>query len=141
MPSSIGSVAALAGRILIAYFFVSAGIAKLVDLPGAIAYTASGGIPGGLAIPAMLLEIGGGLAVLVGWQTRIAAFALAVFTLVAGLFFHYLPSLTAEPGQAFVQSLMFNKNLAIAGGLFVIAGIGAGALSLDARRGGRAALA
>ena len=46
MPSSLGSVAALAGRILIAYFFVSAGISKLLDLPGAMAYTASGGIPG-----------------------------------------------------------------------------------------------
>ncbi len=138
MPSSLGSVAALAGRILIAYFFVSAGIAKLVDLPGAMAYTASGGLPGIFAVPAMLLEIFGGLAILVGWQTRIAAVALAAFTLVAGLLFHYLPSLSAEPGQAFVQSLMFNKNLAIAGGLLTIAGIGAGVLSLDARRGSRA---
>lgn len=137
MPSSLGSVAALAGRILIAYF-VSAGISKLLDLPGAMAYTASGGIPGVFAIPAMLLEIFGGLAILVGWQTRIAAVALAAFTLVAGLLFHYLPSLSAEPGQAFVQSLMFNKNLAITGGLLAIAGIGAGALSLDARRGNRA---
>ncbi len=141
MPSSIGSVAALAGRILIAYLFVSAGIAKLADLPGAMAYTATGGIPGGLAFPAMLLEIFGGLAILVGWQTRIAAVALAAFTLVASVLFHYLPSLTAEPGQAFMQSLLLNKNLGVAGGLLVLAGIGAGALSLDARRESRAALA
>lgn len=127
------SLSALAGRILLAIFFVPAGFAKLTDIAGSMGYTASGGLPGWFAFPALALEIGAGLAILVGWQTRWAAFALAAFTLVAGYLFHYVPSQTLEPAQAFMQTLMFQKNLAIAGGLLVLAGLGAGAISLDAR--------
>ena len=107
----------------------------------ACAYTASGGLPGALALPALALEILGGLALLSGWQTRWAALALAAFTVVAGVLFHYIPSQSLDAPQAFVQTLLFNKNLAIAGGLLVLAGLGAGAWSLDARRGGGTAYA
>ena len=71
---------------------------------------------------------------------RGAAFALAAFTLVAGVLFHYLPAQSLEGMNAYVQLLMFNKNLAIAGGLIALGGLGAGAWSLDARQG-RVALA
>lgn len=131
--SNPASLLALAGRALLAFFFVSAGLAKLGDLAGNMAFTASGGLPGWFVFPALALEIGAGLALLVGWQTRIAALALAAFTVAAGILYHYVPAQSLEPGQAYVQILMFQKNLAIAGGLLALAGLGAGALSIDAR--------
>jgi putative oxidoreductase len=139
--TSYASLSALAGRLLLAAVFLPAGIAKLGDLAGNIAYTASGGLPGWFVFPALALEILGGLAILVGWQTRWAALGLAVFTLAAGVLYHYFPAQGLEPAEAFVQMLLFQKNLAIAGGLFVLAGLGAGALSLDARQGRTPALA
>ena len=135
------SLSALAGRVLLAAFFVPAGFAKLGDLAGNAAFTASGGLPGWFVFPALALEILAGLAILVGWQTRWAALGLAAFAVVAGILYHYIPAQGLEPAQAFVQTLLFQKNIAIAGGLLVIAGLGAGALSLDARQGGRPALA
>ena len=66
--------------------------AKLGDIAGNMAYTASGGLPGWFVFPALALEILAGLAILVGWQTRWAALGLAVFTLAAGVLFHYLPA-------------------------------------------------
>lgn len=137
------SLSVLAGRVLLAYLFIPAGLAKLGDLAGSAAYTASGGLPGAFVYPALLLEVVGGLAILVGWQTRWAALALAAFTLVAGYLFHYQAAQAAtDPMAAMMQMLMFSKNLGVAGGLLVLAGLGAGAWSLDARaRGGRAALA
>jgi putative oxidoreductase len=133
--TNVSSLSALVGRLLLAAFFVPAGFAKLGDLAGNAAFTASGGLPGWFVYPAIALEIVGGLALLVGWQTRWAAFALAAFTVAAGVLYHYLPAQGLEPGQAFVQILLFQKNLAIAGGLLVLAGLGAGQLSLDARQG------
>jgi putative oxidoreductase len=138
--TNVASLAALIGRVLIAYVFVSAGLAKLGDIPGSMAYTASGGLPGFFAIPALALEILGGLAILVGWQTRAAAWALAAFAVVAGLLFHYLPAQSLDGMNAYVQILMFQKNLVIAGGLLVLGAFGPGALSIEARQG-RAALA
>ena len=88
-----------------------------------------------------ILLLGAGIAILVGWQTRLAALGLAVFTVAAGVLYHYLPAQGLEPAQAFVQILLFQKNLAIAGGLLVLAGLGAGAVSLDARQGRTPALA
>jgi putative oxidoreductase len=127
--------AALLGRLLIAVVFVPAGFAKLGDLAGNMAFTASGGLPGAFVFPALALEILAGVAILVGWQTRWAALGLAAFTLVTGVLYHYLPAQALEGGEAFVQTLMFQKNLAIAGGLLVLAGLGGGAWSLDARQG------
>ena len=135
------SLSALAGRALLAAFFVPAGFAKLGDIAGNAAYTASAGLPGWFVYPALALEIVAGLAILVGWQTRLAALGLAVFTVATGVLYHYLPAQGLEPAQAFVQILLFQKNLAIAGGLLVLAGLGAGAVSLDARQGRTPALA
>ena len=133
---NLGSLAALVGRAMITWLFVPVGFAKLTGLAGAMAYTASGGLPGWLAIPALAVEALGGLAILVGWQTRWAALALAAFTVVAAILYHYVPAqAAADPGEAMGQMLNFTKNLAIAGGLLVLAGLGAGRLSLDARQG------
>lgn len=141
MNNSLGSLSALLGRAMIAYLFVPAGFAKLSGLSGAMAYTASGGLPGWFAVPALAVELLGGLAILVGWQTRWAALALAAFTVVAGVLYHYVPAQAAtDPMAAMGQMINFSKNVAIAGGLLVLAGLGAGRISLDARQGRAAAL-
>ena len=132
--TNFASLSALVGRVLIALFFVPAGFAKLGDIAGNAAFTASAGLPGWFVYPALALEIVAGLAILVGWQTLWAALGLAVFTVAAGVLYHYVPAQSLEPAQAFVQTLLFQKNLAIAGGLLVLAGLGAGAWSLDARQ-------
>ncbi|MBP7001796.1 DoxX family protein [Amaricoccus sp.] len=135
------SALALAGRALLSAMFLSAGFAKLGDVAGTMAYTALGGLPGFLAIPAIALEIGGGIAVLVGWQTRWAALALAAFSLVTAYLFHYLPAQSAEGMAQVMQTLMAWKNVSIAGGFLTLAAFGAGAWSLDARQAGRLAAA
>ncbi len=133
--TSFASLSALVGRVLIAAIFVPAGFAKFGDIAGNMAYTASGGLPGSFVFGAIALEILAGLAILVGWQTRWAALGLAAFSLLAGYLYHYLPAQGLEGWDAVLQMLMFQKNVAIAGGLLVLAGLGAGQLSLDARQG------
>ncbi len=73
-----------------------------------------------------------GLALIIGWQARWSALALAAFTLGASLLFHNFWTFPAE--QQMVQQLMFMKNLAIVGGLLMVAALGSGPASLDARR-------
>ena len=77
--TNASSLAALVARILLAFMFILAGWGKLGDISGNMAYTASGGLPGVFVFPAIAIELLGGLAVLVGWQTRWAALALARF--------------------------------------------------------------
>ena len=89
-------------------------------------------LPSVAAALAAVVEIGGALALLFGFGTRIAALALAGFTLVASFFFHAYWAVPAD--QAFVQQLMFFKNVAVTGGLLVLAAHGAGAWSVDARK-------
>jgi len=125
---------ALIGRILLAILFVPAGFGKIAGFAGAVGYSTAMGLPlpaVGVAI-ALVIELFGGLALLIGYRTRIAAIALAVFTLVASFFFHAYWALPAE--QQMMQQLMFFKNIAITGGLLAFAAFGAGAFSLDARR-------
>jgi putative oxidoreductase len=117
----------MTGRVLMSAIFLMAGISKLGSYAATQGYMESMGVPGILLPLVILLELGGGLAVLLGWQTRISAFLLAGFCIVSALIFH------ASFGDQ-MQSILFMKNLAMAGGfLFLVAG-GAGAWSLDARR-------
>ncbi len=132
--TATSSALALVGRVLLAFMFITAGFAKLGDLPGTMAYTASGGIPGFLGVPATALEILGGLAILVGWQTRWAALALAAFCVMAGYLFHYVPAQSLQGMEQFAQMSAFYKNVTIAGGFLVLAAFGPGAYSLDARQ-------
>lgn len=132
----------LAARILLSFMFITSGFAKLGDVSGTMGYVASGGLPGFFAYPAIALEIVGGIAILVGWQTRITALALAAFAVVAGLLYHYIPAQSLEGMEAMGQIISFNKNLTIAGGFLALAAAGAGAFSVDARLGrGRLAAA
>ena len=124
----------VAGRVLLALMFILSGFGKLGDLAGTAGYIASGGLPMAsvLAVIVGVLELFGGLAIAVGFQARWAALALGLFTLAASVLFHKFWAAPAD--QAFVQQLMFMKNLSVAGGLFIVAALGAGSFSVDARR-------
>lgn len=115
----------LIGRVLMAQIFIMAGINKLgAGYAGTQAYMESMGVPGALLPVVIALEIAGGLALAAGLITRYSAWALAGFTVVAGVLFH------ANFSDQ-MQTILFMKNMAMAGGLLVIAAAGAGSLSLD----------
>jgi putative oxidoreductase len=120
-------------RVLLALIFIISGLQKLGDIQGNAAYIASGGLPGVLIYPTILVEVLGGLALAVGFQARIAALALAGFTLVAGVLFHLIPAGAAEGMMAQMQMIMFLKNISMTGGLLMIVAMGAGAWALDNR--------
>ena len=123
----------LAGRILLASLFVPAGFGKIGGFAGTVGYIASVGLPLpqlGAAL-AIVAELGLGLLLLIGYRTRLAALALAAFTIVAGIFFHNYWAAPAD--QVMMQQINFFKNLAISGGLLAFAAFGAGGWSLDAR--------
>ena len=119
-------VSLLAARVLLALLFVIAGLGKLADVGGFAGFMASGGVPAFLAWPVILFEILGGLAILVGFQTRIVALALAGFCVLSGLLYHF------DPADQ-MQMTMLLKNLGLAGGFLLLAQTGAGVWSVDAR--------
>ena len=122
------------GRVLLALMFVLAGFGKLTGLEGTAGYIASKGLPMPmvLAVAVGVLELVAGVLLIIGWQARWAALALAAFTLLASILFHNYWAMPAE--QQMMQQLMFMKNLAVTGGLLVVFAYGAGTMSLDARR-------
>jgi len=128
--ASNSSVTILLGRILLAVIFLLSGFGKLTAISGTAAYFGGLGLPlpTVTAVVVGLIELLGGLAVLVGFQTRIAAVVLAVFTVATGLVAH-----TGWADQ--MQMIQFLKNLAITGGFLLLASSGAGAYSIDAKRG------
>lgn len=113
-----------AGRILLAQIFLLAGLNKINGYSGTQGYMEMMGVPGVLLPLVILLEIGGALALIAGWQTRLTAYALALFSIVSALIFH------SNLGDQ-MQMILFMKNWAMAGGLLVLAINGAGAFSLD----------
>ena len=124
----------LMGRLLLAALFLPAGLSKLSGFEGTVDYIGSVGLPlpTVAAGAALALEILGSVALIVGFQTRIVAAVLAVFTCVASIFFHAFWA--AAPEQAFVQQLLFFKNIGVIGGLLVLASLGAGAWSIDSKK-------
>ena len=126
---------ALIGRLLLAYLFIPAGLGKISGFAGTAGYIASKGLPMP-EVGAVLAILACGILLLIGFKTRWAALALAVFTLAAAFFFHNYWAVPAE--QVMAQRINFNKNLAIAGGLLLLAAFGAGAFSVDGRLGLRA---
>ena len=127
------SLYTLVGRVLLGVLFLPAGFMKLMGFAGTAGYIASVGLPlpEVAAALAIAIEIGGGAALLAGYHARLAAVVLAVFTVVSTVCFHNFWAMPAD--QAFVQQLMFFKNIAVVGGLLVLAAHGAGAWSLDAK--------
>ena len=120
----------LLARVMLALMFVAAGWSKLGGYAGTQAYMESAGVPGALLPLVILLELGGGVAIILGLLTRTLSLAMAAFTVVAALKFH-----TNFGDQ--MQMLMFMKNISIAGGFLALAAAGAGAFSVDARLGKR----
>lgn len=135
MNDSYKSYVSVVGRLLLALMFIMAGFGKLTNLQGTAGYIASGGLPAPMVLAVLvgLLELVGGLALVVGYQVRWVGLALALFTLAASVLFHAYWSAPAD--QQMVAQMLFMKNLSVAGGMFLISALGAGPLSLDARRG------
>ncbi|MNT89634.1 Inner membrane protein YphA [compost metagenome] len=86
-------------------------------------------LPQVAAVIAIVVELGLGLLLLVGFKTRLSAIVLAIFTVAAAVMFHNYWGMPAD--KAFVNQLMFFKNIAIAGGLLAFAAFGAGRFSID----------
>ena len=134
MSKNLSSALSFIGRVLFVLLFLPAGIGKITGFPGTVGYINSVGLPAPelATVVALLVEILGSLCLLAGYQTRIASIVLAVFTLVATFFFHNYWAAPAD--QAFVAQLLFFKNIAVIGGLLILAAQGAGDWSLDAKR-------
>jgi putative oxidoreductase len=125
--NQIRSLAAPAGRVLLATLFLLAGVQKIGGYEGTLAYMAAQGVPGFTLPIVIALEVLGALAIIVGWHTRLIAFLLAGFSLVSAVLFHF------QPDDA-TQMTMLLKNVSIAGAFLLLVAHGAGPYSLDERR-------
>jgi putative oxidoreductase len=132
--TSAQDVMVLVGRVLVAWLFIPAGWGKIAGFSGVVGYIASQGVPMPEVCAAISIaaELGLGLLLLVGWQARWAALGLAIFVAVITPIFHGYWALPAA--QQMMQKQAFTKNLAILGGLLVLAAFGAGRYSLDGQR-------
>lgn len=129
--NNIQPVGLLVGRVLLAYIFVVAGIGKIGRFSGTAAYMASQGLPISevLLVATIVIELIGGLMIALGWKARWAALAIFVFLIPTTLIFHAF--WTVDPEQVRAQTIQFNKNLAIMGGMLYIAIVGSGRYGLD----------
>lgn len=120
---------AAVGRFFLAALFLISGLSKLGTAAATTGYIASAGLPlpSVVYVITLVVEIGGGLLLLIGFQAKPVAAVLALLSVGAAIFFH---NNFADQNQA----IHFVKNLAITGGLLQVAVAGAGRLSLDARR-------
>ena len=116
----------LAGRILLAILFLESGLGKIGTYAATMDYMASAGVPGMLLPVVIALEIVGGIALMVGWKTRVMSILLAGFTLLSGAIFH------GDLGDPMNRIHML-KNLSIVGGFMLVIANGPGPLSLDRR--------
>jgi putative oxidoreductase len=121
----------LLGRLLIVALFLPAGLSKLTGFEDTVGYFGSLGLPVVTlaVVVAIIAEVLGGIALLVGFKTRIVAILLAIFTLAASIAGHAFWAAPAD--AAFIQQLLFLKNIAVIGGLLVLASAGAGKFSID----------
>lgn len=141
--SATNNIVILAARVLLSFMFIMSGFGKLVDPAATAGMITGAGLPGAAALAylAGLFELVTGLAVLVGFQTKIVGWALALFCVFTGLVFH--TGTVAVPGWPdaalgwinALNQIMLMKNLTLAGAYILLATFGPGAYSLDARRG------
>jgi putative oxidoreductase len=119
----------LVARVLLSIIFLMSGFGKLTDIAGTASYFANYGLPApsATAVIVGLVELLGGLAILVGFKTPVAAWVLAIFSVASALVAH------TDFGDQ-MQMINFLKNLAMAGGFLALAVSGAGAYSIDGRR-------
>ena len=123
---TVKNVSELAGRSLLSVLFLLSGVGKIGAYAATGTYMSSFGVPGVLLPVVIATEVLGAIAIMLGWQTRIAAFLLAGYSLLAALIFH------ANFADQ-IEMIMFLKNVSIAGGFLLLAANGAGALSVDRR--------
>ncbi len=129
--NALQNFSALAGRILLASIFVLSGFNKITGFAGTAGYMASKGLPMTevLLVLTILVELGGGLMLIVGYRARLAAAVIFLFIIPVTLVFHNFWAVPAAETQ--MQMIQFMKNLAIMGGMLCIAAFGAGRYSLD----------
>ena len=140
MQTPVQNSIVLVGRILLGLIFILSGFGKIGGFDGTVGYIASAHLPLPTLVAALtiVIELGGGLALVTGFFTRQTAVVLAVFTVLAGFtllaafIFHAFWS--APAAQQMMQQINFLKNLSIAGGMLVLAAFGPGTISVDARR-------
>jgi len=141
--SSTNNIIILVARILLSFMFIFAGFGKLADPAGTAGMIAGAGMPAATALAylAGLFEFVAGLAVLVGFQTKIAGWAIALFCIFTGVMFH--SGTVAVPGWPdaalgwinALNGIMLMKNFTLAGAYILLATFGPGLYSIDARRG------
>ncbi|NDI85619.1 DoxX family protein [Undibacterium crateris] len=121
----------LFGRVLIALIFVLSGVSKITGFDGTVGYIASKNLPfpALAAVAAIVVELGGGLLLMLGWRARLSAAAMGLFTIAAAVLFHDFWA--AAPDAAHNQMIHFMKNLSMAGGLLMVVVHGSGPLSVD----------
>ncbi len=122
------------GRILMSIIFITAGFSKITGYAGTAGYMEMMGVPGGLLPLVILVELVGGIALLVGFQARWAAILLAGFSIISGFLFHYLPAQGMEDAMAAsAQMTSWWKNVTIAGGLLYVVAYGPGMWAVSKR--------
>ena len=135
MNSTLQNSAALAGRILLALIFIISGYGKITGFTGTAAYMASKGLPFAsvLLVLTILIELGGGALIAIGWKARWAAAVTFLFLIPVTLVFHN--PLGLDAAQAQEQMIQLLKNLSIMGGMLGLFAFGSGGYSLDAKAG------
>jgi len=128
---SVADAAALVGRILLAWLFIKSGFGKLTGFEATVGYIASKGLPlpqVGAAI-AVLVELGAGLLLAIGFKARWSALVIGIFTIAAAVLFH--DYWNADAASKMAQSINFWKNISITGGLLMVFAFGPGRYSVD----------
>jgi len=127
--------AALVGRNMLGLLFVISGVEKIGAFSDTAVYMASAGLPAVsvLLILAIVVEIGGGGAICLGWQTRLGALVILLFTATVTIVFHRFWNM--PPDQAAVQRLFFMKNVSVMGGLILLMAFGPGRMAFHFDRG------
>lgn len=123
----MAGVIQLIARIMLALIFILAGVGKIMDPAGTSGYMEAMGVPSVLLWPTVALEIIGGIALVVGYKTAFAALSLAIFSIAAAVLFH------SNFGDK-MQMILFMKNIAMAGGLLLLAAGGTTGFSLDKKK-------
>jgi putative oxidoreductase len=135
MNTTVQNTATLVGRILLALIFIISGVGKITGYAGTAGYMASKGLPMvAVLLPlTILVELGGGLLIALGWKARWAAAVLFLFIIPVTLVFHNPAGLA--PAEAQQQMINLLKNVSIMGGMLGLFAFGPGGFSLDAKKG------
>ncbi|OUS09792.1 hypothetical protein A9Q89_12620 [Gammaproteobacteria bacterium 53_120_T64] len=123
------------GRFLLAALFIPAGVNKIIGFSTVAGYMASKGLPmvDTLLVLTIIIELGGGLMILLGWHARLASLCIALFLIPVTIIFHPYWDI-ADAQEMMTQQHMFMKNMAIIGGLLCMTGLGSGKFSLKAAK-------